>query len=140
MIERNIIFPTINASLNALSFVFLLLGWRAIKQKNKVLHKKFMLAALTTSSIFLISYVTYHAMIHGVTRYQGAGLSRAIYFLILGTHTPLAAAIVPFCIAAVYFALKSRFDKHVRITRYLLPVWLYVSLTGVIIYLMLYIF
>ena len=99
-----------------------------------------MIAALVASTLFLVSYITYHALIHGVTRYQGQGLIRIIYFTILLTHTPLAVIIVPFCLVAVYHALKGNFQKHTAITKWLWPVWMYVSLTGVIIYLMLYIF
>ncbi len=133
-------FPTLNAFLNSLSFVFLFLGWRAIKAGKRDVHKKFMLAALAASFLFLCSYLTYHFLCHGFTRYQGEGILRPIYFLILLTHTPLAVLIVPFCVAAVYFALKGDFKKHTAITRWLFPAWMYVSLTGVLIYFMLYIF
>ncbi|MBI5150311.1 MAG: DUF420 domain-containing protein [Candidatus Omnitrophica bacterium] len=133
-------FPTINASLNATAAVLLFLGWRAIKSKNTVVHKRFMIAALVASTLFLVSYLTYHLTVAGVTRYQGQGISRFIYFLILLTHTPLAVMIVPFCLAAVYFAVRGDFKRHVRITKWLLPVWMYVSVTGVLIYFMLYIF
>ena len=134
------IFPKINAFLNLCSTVFLVLGWRAIKQDKRELHRKFMVAAVTTSVLFLISYVTYHALIHGVTRYQGQGLFRVIYFTILITHTPLAVLILPFIIMALWYAYKGDFKKHTRITKRLIPVWLYVSVTGVLIYLMLYVF
>lgn len=135
------LFPTINASLNGLAALFLMLGWFAIRKQDKELHRKFMVAALVCSAVFLISYVTYHLTIHGaVTRYQKEGILRFIYFAVLLTHTPLAVAIVPFSIMAVRFALRGEFGKHVLITRWLLPVWLYVSVTGVVIYLMLYVF
>ncbi len=134
------ILPTINACLNGLSFIFLFLGWRAIKARDQQRHKQLMLMALTASFLFLCSYLTYHFLHQGLTRYQGEGIWRFIYFFILLTHTPLAAIIVPFCIAAVYFAFKGNFKKHTAITRWLLPVWMYVSLTGVLIYLMLYVF
>jgi putative membrane protein len=98
-----------------------------------------MIGALIASTLFLVSYVTYHALIHGVTKYQKVGLIRTVYFTILGTHTPLAILIVPFIIAAVRYAMKGEFVKHTRITKWLLPVWMYVSVTGVIIYVMLYI-
>ena len=133
------ILPTINASLNALAGVFLILGWRAIKAGKRELHKKHMLTAFVCSTVFLCTYVTYHALKKGVvTHYQGQGFARAIYFFILGTHTPLAILIVPFIIAAIRFALQGKFQAHTQITRWLLPVWLYVSVTGVLIYLMLY--
>lgn len=134
------ILPTINACLNFTAFMFLTLGFFAIKKGDRKKHQKMMISALISSSLFLISYITYHSLHPGVTHYQKEGISRTIYFFILGTHTPLAAIIVPFCIAAVYQAIKGDFEKHKKITRWLWPVWMYVSLTGVIIYLMLYIF
>jgi len=134
------LFPTINASLNLLAGVFLLLGWFAIKKGDRKLHQILMVCALVCSTVFLVCYVTYHAMKHGVvTRYQGTGIKRTIYFTILATHTPLAMIIVPFCIKAVLHAFKGEFKKHTQITRWLFPVWMYVSVTGVLIYLMLYI-
>ena len=135
------IFPTVNASLNGLAAVFLALGWLAIKKQDKELHRKYMTAALVCSAAFLISYISYHLSIHGiVTRYQKEGILRFFYFLILLTHTPLAVAIVPFIFMAVRFALRGEFAQHAMITRWLLPVWMYVSVTGVAIYLMLYVF
>lgn len=134
------VFPTINASLNALAGVFLLLGWLAIRAKDREKHRRYMMAALACSALFLVSYLTYHLTSHMITRYQGQGIWRGIYFFILGTHTPLAAAIVPFCLIAVRHALRGEFEKHTKITRWLLPVWGYVSVTGVLIYLMLYVF
>lgn len=136
----NIHLPTLNATLNGLAAIFLILGWRAIKVKDQKTHTKCMIAALICSALFLCSYVTYHILVPGVTRYQKEGILRFIYFFILGTHTPLAMIIVPFCIMAVWHAAHRNFTKHVRITRWLMPVWLYVSVTGVIIYYMLYIF
>ena len=97
----------------------------------------FMGAALIASTLFLGFYLTYHLSV-GTTRYQDEGISRIIYFTILLTHTPLAVAIVPFSLMAVYHALRGNFVSHTRITRWLFPVWLYVSVTGVLIYLMLY--
>jgi len=132
--------PTINASLNLLAGIFLFFGWRAIKAKKPDIHRKFMVMALVASTLFLISYITYHMLIHGVTHYQGTTFWRGIYFFILLTHTPLAAIIVPFSLMAVRHALRGDFTKHVQITRWLFPVWGYVSVTGVLIYLMLYIF
>ena len=98
-----------------------------------------MVGALVSSSVFLISYLYYHAHV-GTTHYKGTGIFWITYFLILGTHTPLAVLIVPFAIAAVWHAAHGNFTQHTRITRWLWPTWLYVSVTGVIIYLMLYIF
>lgn len=132
--------PTLNASLNATAGILLFCGWRAIKAGNRQRHKNFMIAALACSILFLCSYVSYHYMIKGmVTRYQGVGLLRYLYFFILLTHTPLAAIIVPFCGMAVYHAVRQNFAAHVKITRWLYPVWIYVSVTGVLIYLMLYV-
>ncbi len=133
------LFPTLNAALNLTAFIFLILGFVAIKKGDTKSHQRMMVGALIASTLFLISYITYHAMIQGVTKYQKEGFIRAVYFFILGTHTPLAALIVPFIIAAVRYAMKGDFAKHTRITKWLLPVWMYVSLTGVIIYVMLYI-
>jgi len=100
-----------------------------------------MMAALIASALFLCSYITYHYLIPGaVTRYQGVGFWRVIYFMILLTHTPLATIIVPFCIMAVIHAVRGNFSAHVKITRWLLPTWMYVSVTGVLIYVMLYLF
>ena len=97
-----------------------------------------MSAALTASFVFLIFYLTYHLKTPGLTRFQGEGVSRIIYFTILLTHTPLAVVVVPFSLLAVYHAVRRDFVSHTRIARWLFPVWLYVSVTGVLIYLMLY--
>jgi len=131
--------PTLNAGLNLLATIFLLLGFRAIKMGEKEVHQKWMGLALLVSFLFLISYLTYHLGGHGITRYEKEGILRFLYFTILITHTPLAA-VVPFAaVIAVFHALKGNFEKHKKITRWLFPVWLYVSITGVLIYLMLYI-
>ena len=132
--------PTINACLNGLAGVFLLLGWRAIRSNNPALHQRMMVSAFLASGAFLITYVTYHVLVPGVTRYQHEGVLRVIYFFILLTHTPLAVLIVPFILRALWLAYKKDFTGHKKITIWLLPVWLYVSVTGVLIYLMLYIF
>jgi putative membrane protein len=132
--------PTINASLNCLAGIFLILGFRAIKSNNQTLHRKMMISAFSASSLFMVSYLTYHVLTPGVTKYQGEGILRGIYFFILITHSPLAALIVPFAIWALVLALKGKYEQHKKITRLLFPAWLYVSVTGVLIYLMLYIF
>ena len=132
--------PTINASLNGLAAILLFLGFLSIKKKNQRAHKKIMLSALFCSALFLVCYLLYHYLKHGiVTRYEKEGILRVVYFSILLTHTPLAVLIVPFSMTAVYHALKGNFDKHVKIVRWLFPVWMYVSITGVLIYLMLYV-
>ncbi len=131
--------PTINASLNGLAGIFLFLGFLAIKKGDRLRHKQMMMAAFVSSSLFLCTYVYYHATTHILTRYQGQGLLREVYFFILCTHTPLATLIVPFIIMAIRHALKGNFEAHKRITRWLYPTWVYVSATGVIIYVMLYV-
>lgn len=130
---------TIDAFLNAVSVVLLSAGWISIRQKNRERHQKFMIAALVSSTLFLILYVMNRIIVGGLTHYQGQGIMRVIYFVILGTHTPLAMIIVPFSIMALWHALHQNFKAHVKITKWLLPVWLYVSVTGVIIYIMLYV-
>ncbi|MBF0512412.1 MAG: DUF420 domain-containing protein [Candidatus Omnitrophica bacterium] len=134
------ILPTINAFLNGLAGIFLFFGYLAIKRKDQQLHKRLMLCAFVSSTLFLCAYLYYHASTHILTHYQGHGIKRGIYYFILGTHTPLAVLIVPFIIMAIRYALKGNFSKHTRITRWLYPIWIYVSLTGVLIYLMLYVF
>ncbi len=132
--------PTLNACLNLTAGLFLFLGYCSIKRGRRDLHRNFMVCALIASGLFLCSYLTYHYLSPGPTYYKKEGFLRVLYFTILLTHTPLAALIVPACIIAVYHAIKGQFDKHVRITRWLYPTWMYVSVTGVIIYLMLYVF
>ncbi len=133
------ILPSINAFLNTLSTVLLLGGWMSIKPtKNEARHRKFMVAAMISSGLFLTFYVLNRVIVGGFTRYEGEGIWRPIYFLILGTHTPLAMIILPASFVALWHAYKRNFTAHVKVTRWLLPVWLYVSVTGVIIYVMLY--
>lgn len=131
--------PLINACLNLSAFIALFIGWIKIRQGKKEEHKRMMLLALGFSSVFLVSYITYHYL-HGRTYYEGQGLSRIIYFFILATHTPLATLIVPLAILALVFAFQGKFESHKKITRVLYPMWVYVSITGVLIYLMLYVF
>ena len=129
--------PTLNAFLNSLSAFFILAGYFFIRRKNQNAHRNCMLLACATSVVFLISYLTYHFQ-HGVTRYQKTGLIRFIYFFILSTHTFLAF-LVPFLVGiSLFWAFRKNWVKHTAITRFTLPVWLYVSVTGVIVYLMLY--
>ncbi len=131
------VLPHLNAALNASSFVLLSSGYVFIRRKNVKAHRNCQLAALTTSVIFLISYLTYHAH-HGVTKFAGQGIARPIYFTILYTHTFLAAVIVPLVIITVRRAKREDFQRHKRIARVTLPMWLYVSITGVVVYVMLY--
>ena len=136
-------FPHVNASLNALSGIFLLLGFVFIKLGQVHKHRACMLSAFVTSSIFLICYIIHHSIRTyyfglGPTKFAGEGVARPLYFLILGTHTVLAIVVVPFIIVTLRYALKGKFDSHRRIARWTYPIWLYVSVTGVIVYLMLY--
>jgi putative membrane protein len=131
------VLPTINATLNALSASFLVLGWRFIRLGDRESHKRCMIAAVVVSVAFLVSYIVYHLRA-GTTRFPDVGLVRGIYLAILGTHTVLAAIVPVMVILTLVPALRSRFDKHRRIARFTLPIWLYVSVTGVVIYLMLY--
>jgi uncharacterized membrane protein YozB (DUF420 family) len=129
--------PALNATLNGLATVLLLTGWVCIRTGRRAAHRAAMTAALVTSALFLTSYVIYHANA-GSKPYQGTGVVRSVYLTILLTHVVLAAAIVPLVLVTVIRALSERFDAHRRIARWTLPLWLYVSVTGVVIYLMLY--
>ena len=129
--------PSLNATLNAISSVFLLLGYILIKQRQSQKHKKMMLAAVATSGLFLVSYLIYHYSA-GSVPYPRHDWTRPVYFAVLIPHVILAAIMVPFIIAALYFALKARFDRHRKIVRWVWPVWMFVSLSGIIVYLMLY--
>ena len=129
--------PHFNAALNFTTFVLLLTGYFFIRRKNIIAHRNCQIAALSVAVLFLISYVTYHSQ-HGATRFQGQGIARPIYFTILTTHTILAAVIVPFVIITVRRARRGDFLRHRAIARWTLPMWLYVSVTGVLVYVMLY--
>ena len=129
--------PTLNAVLNATSALLLLWGWRLIRGGGREAHRRVMIAALCSSSLFLASYLVYHAQV-GSVRSQGQGAVRTLYFAILISHTILAVAIVPLVLVTVTRALRGRFDKHRRIARVTLPLWAYVSVTGVVVYWMLY--
>jgi len=129
--------PAVNATLNALSSIWLASGYLFIRQKKISAHRFCMLGALITSALFLISYLTYHYNA-GSKPFTGQGAIRTVYFTILLTHTVLAVVIVPMALITLSRALKERFDQHKRIARWTLPMWFYVSVTGVIIYFMLY--
>ena len=129
--------PAVNATLNAIAGVLLVIGYTLIRRGRIEQHRRVMLAAFATSTLFLISYLVYHANA-GSRAFEGRGAIRAVYFTILITHVVLAAAIVPMALITLSRALRARFDRHVRIARWTLPIWLYVSVTGVIVYLMLY--
>ncbi len=123
------VFPVLNATLNGTSAVLIMTGRLLIGRKQVQLHRLCMIAAVVTSSVFLISYLYY---------LPGQGWARAIYFTILISHTLLAAAVVPLVLLSLNYGLRSRFDRHRRISRWTFPVWLYVSITGVVVYIMLY--
>ena len=129
--------PTLNAVLNATSAVLLVFGWWLIRRGRKEAHRRAMLAAVACSTVFLASYLTYHAQV-GSVRFQGQGPIRTVYFAILISHTILAAAVVPLVVMTLVRALQARFDRHRRLARITFPIWCYVSVTGVVVYWMLY--
>jgi len=129
--------PAVNASLNAASASFLLAGWLLVRAGRRTAHRNCMLAALACSTLFLASYLVYHFHV-GSVRFTGQGAIRAVYFAILTSHTILAVAIVPLVATTVVRAWRARFEAHRRIARVTLPLWAYVSVTGVAIYWMLY--
>lgn len=131
------IFPAINAMLNGTSAVLLVAAHRMIARGRIATHRALMLMAVGTSTLFLVSYLYYHAHV-GSVQFQGHGWSRPVYFTILISHTILAATIVPLVIITLTWALRGRFDRHRAIARWTYPIWLYVSVTGVVIYAMLY--
>ncbi len=128
---------TFNAVLNFTSFILLVLGYRQIKKGNRQNHKRFMLSAATCSILFLASYLTYHYFV-GSVKFQGEGWSRPFYFSILISHTILAVVLVPMAVLTLYRGLKGKYDLHKKISRKTFFVWTYVSVTGVLVYLMLY--
>jgi putative membrane protein len=129
--------PALNATLNGTAAVLLSCGYVFIRRGRTAPHRACMLTAFVTSVAFLVSYLTYHA-VAGARLFPGTGAPRAFYLTILATHTLLAALVPPLAIAALVFALRRRFDRHRRLARWTLPIWLYVSVTGVVIYVMLY--
>ena len=129
--------PIVDATLNATSAVLLVCGFFFIRHKNIPAHRACMLSAFGTSLLFLCCYLTYHYF-HGVTRFPGHGVVRTFYLSLLGSHTILAVVIVPLVLATLYRALRQRFIPHRSIARWTLPLWIYVSVTGVVVYWMLY--
>jgi uncharacterized membrane protein YozB (DUF420 family) len=129
--------PALNASLNATSAILLTTGYVFIRRGHVRRHRAMMIAAFAVSTLFLISYTVYHAHA-GSKPFPGHGGIRVVYFAILITHVVLAAAIVPLALVTLVRGLRARFDAHVRLARWTLPIWIYVSITGVIVYLMLY--
>jgi uncharacterized membrane protein YozB (DUF420 family) len=129
--------PAVNASLNALSGVLLLIAYGFIRARKIEQHRKTMIAAFATSSLFLVCYVIYHAQV-GSVRFTRQGFVRPIYFTILITHVTLAAVVLPLAIVTLSRGLKARYPQHRRIARWTFPIWLYVSVTGVLVYVLLY--
>ena len=137
MLELAWYLPSVNAALNGTSAILLALGYRHIRRGRVAAHRGCMLAAVATSTLFLASYLTLRYLV-GMTRYTGEGWLRAVYFAVLGTHTVLAACVVPMAVVTLVFALRGHFPQHRWIARWTLPLWLYVSVTGVVVYVMLY--
>jgi len=128
--------PAVNAALNASAALLLVAGRFAISRKKVQLHRVLMVSAVAMSTLFLLGYLAYHA-VHGDTKFGGEGAVRVVYFVVLASHVLLSATLPPMVLAALYFALKRRFPAHRKVTRWLHPVWLYVSVTGVVVFLML---
>ena len=137
MVPSLTLLPTLNATLNGLSALLLAGGFFFIRRKNVAAHRACMLSACATSALFLISYLVYHYHV-GSVPFAGQGWVRPVYFGILLSHTVLAAATLPLVLVTLARALRGRFERHARIARWTLPIWLYVSVTGVIVYVMLY--
>ena len=129
--------PAVNASLNAISGILLVIAYVLIRQRRIQQHRAVMLAAFTTSALFLVCYVVYHAQV-GSVRFTRQGFVRPLYFTILSTHVVLAAAVLPLAIMTLSRGLKGHYDRHRRIARWTFPIWLYVSVTGVLVYVLLY--
>jgi len=132
--------PSVNAVLNGTSALLLSIGYAAIRARKVKLHMTCMLSALVVSSVFLASYLYYHFVVKlgQPTAFTGEGGARAVYFAVLGSHTLLAVIAAPLALATAYLGLRNRLDRHVRLARWTLPIWLYVSITGVVVYWMLY--
>jgi len=132
--------PSVNAALNGTSAILLLAGYAAIRQRKIVLHKTCMLTALAVSTVFLASYLYFHFVVRAgrPTPFTGEGAVRYLYFSVLGSHTLLAMVTAPLAIYTAYLGLRNRLEKHRRIARWTLPIWIYVSITGVVVYWMLY--
>ena len=129
--------PAVNATLNGVAGVLLLIGFLLIRARKIDLHRRFMVAAFIASALFLVSYIVYHAQV-GSVRFTRQGLVRPLYFTILVTHVALAATVLPLAVVTLTRGLKGRFPAHRAIARWTLPIWLYVSVTGVLVYILLY--
>ncbi len=128
--------PAVNASLNALAASFLAAGWVAIRRGARRAHQYLMVSAFASSGLFLVCYLAYH-YVHGDTRYAGGGVMKAVYLAILASHVLLSLFVVPGALVSFYFAWRKSFSRHKKVTRWLAPIWLYVSVTGVVIFFML---
>ena len=128
--------PAVNASLNALSASLLLAGWVAIKRGARRLHQYLMVSTFASSSLFLVGYLAYH-YVHGDTKYAGTGLGRTAYLTLLASHVLLSVPVVPMALVAFYFSWRQDFRRHRKVTRWLAPIWLYVSVTGVLVFFLL---
>jgi putative membrane protein len=125
--------PALNAFLNGTSAVFLVLAWRAIRRRDILTHARYILVSLGASALFLVSYIVYHS-VHGDTKFGGEGLVRPAYFAILISHVTLSAVALPLVFLSLFFSLSGRFAKHRSIAKITMPVWLYVSVTGVLVF------
>lgn len=135
--ELNLRFmPGINARLNATAACLLIAGWVAVKRGRSDIHRYLMVAAFAASALFLVGYLAYHA-VHGDTKFGGTGTIRTVYLVLLASHVLLSIGIVPLSLTAFWFAWKKEFTRHTKVTRVLWPIWLYVSVTGVVVFLML---
>ncbi|HEY8209616.1 MAG TPA: DUF420 domain-containing protein [Myxococcaceae bacterium] len=128
--------PAVNASLNATAAVLLLIGYTAIRRRMRTLHKYAMVSAFACSGLFLVGYLVYHS-VHGDTPYPGVGPLRAVYFFILISHVALSVPMVPMCFTTLYFSWRGTFARHKKLARWTFPIWLYVSVTGVLVFAML---
>lgn len=128
--------PAVNAGLNSLAALLLVGGWVAIRRGRRDVHRQLMVSAFAASALFLFCYVVYHYA-HGDTRYQGEGMVRVVYFVVLISHVSLSIVVVPLALSAFWFAFRQSLSNHKRVTRVLAPIWLYVSVTGVVIFFML---
>ncbi|XXF79078.1 DUF420 domain-containing protein [Myxococcaceae bacterium GXIMD 01537] len=128
--------PAVNASLNATAAALLIAGWVAIKRGARRVHQYLMVSAFAASALFLVCYLAYH-YVHGNTRYAGEGALRVVYLLILASHVLLSMPVVPLALVAFYFAWRKSWERHRKVTRWLAPIWVYVSVTGVVVFFML---
>jgi putative membrane protein len=128
--------PAVNAGLNATAASLLAAGWLAIRRRQRRVHQYLMVGAFAASALFLVCYLAYH-YVHGDTRYAGTGPLRAVYLAVLASHVLLSIPVVPLALTAFYFAYRRQFARHRRVTRWLAPIWLYVSVTGVVVFFML---